>query len=505
MKLRKLCKLFSVIGLIVVLSTFFCVPALAYEEDIFSGGSYTYDEFGASVLMPNAYEYFATYQLDNPSGIDAKNVSDMFISKNNNIYITDTYNSRVLVYDKNFKFIKEVSQITEPDGKVSNLSCPQGIFVYEDETLLIADTQNNRIVKCDIDGNASLIITKSEKMTGVNKLTTFNPLKLIADSVGRIYVVAKDINFGFVQLDSDGKFMGYVGAPRVQTDFFTLFWRRFSTKKQLQKLNQFVSTEYNNIFIDENDFIYGTISTLSADAIKSTIESRDLSGSVAPLKKINSLGNDILVRNGTHAPLGDLDFQSAPSRIVDVALGKGGTYTILDQTKSHIFTYDSQGNLLFAFGNKGYQKSAMQNPVSIGYMGEDIYVLDADLNIVQHFKPTDYGKLLLEAVTQTYNGNYTEAYEIWADVSGKNSNFKYAFEGLGNTELNNGKYDDAMMYFKAANSIDDYSVAFGLKRKDIIEKYFPTFFFVCVIVVAVYLLYLIIKKIYNYGRGKNVK
>lgn len=486
---------------VILLVCSFNVTVLAYDEDTFSGNSYIYNDQAESVSVPNAYEYTQTYVLADPDGVKAKNVCDMFISDDNRIYITDTDNSRILIYDSEFNFIKSIAEITDTKANVSHLNQPQGVYVYSDGTLLIADTNNNRIVKCDENGNASLIIEKSENMTGVDELTNFNPLKLACDSVGRIYVVAKDINFGFVQLDSEGNFVGYIGAPKVQTDFFTLFWRKFSTKKQLAQMNQFVSTEYNNILVDENDFIYGTISSLPTDDIVSAIASKDLSGSVSPIRKVNSLGNDILVRNGKYAPLGDLDFQDNPSRIVDVALGSGGVYSLLDQTNGHIFTYDSQGNLLYTFGNKGYQKSALQNPTSIAYMGEDILILDSSINAVLRFKATDYGKLVLKAVTATYEGNFDVAHTLWSEIATKNSNFTYAFEGLGNIKLNEGDYKEAMKYFKYAGSSDGYSQAFALLRKQYIKKIFPIAFFVLVVGIGAFIVFKIIRRIYRYGRG----
>lgn len=501
MKMQKLYKFILMLLTIIFLFCSLSVSVMAYNNDDYSGKSYTYDDNAKSVSVPNSYEYSETYLLTDDAGFEAKNASDMFVSEKHYIYVADTENSRILIYDNNFKFINSISKIVDNNGNESYLNQPQGIYVYPDETLLIADTANNRIVKCNQNGNASLIIEKIEGMTGVEETTNFNPLKLSVDSVGRIYVVAKDINYGFVQLDADGEFLGYVGAPRVQTDFFTLFWRKISTKKQLAQMTQFVSTEYNNICIDENDFIYGTISSLSTEAIKSAINSRDLSGTVSPIKKLNSLGNDILVRNGQYAPLGDLDFEKNPSRIVDVALGTGGIYSMLDQTNGHIFTYDSQGNLLYAFGGKGYQKSNVQHPVAITYIKDDILVLDSSMNAILQFTPTDYGRLVLAAVSATYDGNYEEAYKLWSDIADKNSNFKYAFEGLGNTKLNEGDYKDAMSCFKYADNENGYSEAFAVLRKQYIQKVFPTVFVLVSVVIGIVLLYMIIRKVYRYGKG----
>lgn len=41
----------------------------------------------------------------------------------------------------------------------------------------------------------------------------FLPSRLAVDSIGRMYVVARNINRGIIQLDSEGRFMGYIGSP----------------------------------------------------------------------------------------------------------------------------------------------------------------------------------------------------------------------------------------------------------------------------------------------------
>ena len=60
-------------------------------------------------------------------------------------------------------------------------------------------------------------------------------------------------------------------------------------------------------------------------------------------------------RNGFFDPGGEVDvfYAKDVSKISDVALGPEGMWTILDYKRSKLFTYDQQGNLLFAFGDGG--------------------------------------------------------------------------------------------------------------------------------------------------------
>ena len=81
------------------------VSVMAYNNDDYSGKSYTYDDNAKSVSVPNSYEYSETYLLTDDAGFEAKNASDMFVSEKHYIYVADTENSRILIYDNNFKFI----------------------------------------------------------------------------------------------------------------------------------------------------------------------------------------------------------------------------------------------------------------------------------------------------------------------------------------------------------------------------------------------------------------
>ena len=338
-------------------------------------------------------------------------------------------------------------------------------------------------------------------MTGVSDSEVFLPVKLAVDSIGRIYVVARNINRGIIQLDSQGKFMGYIGSPQVQYDIMTIILRRFYTEAQQAKSEQFVPTEYNNICMDGEDFLWATISSLDAEDIENTIKSKDKSGSVTPVKKLNTMGTDVLKRNGFYAPMGDLEFDEEPSRIIGVSTSDNGVYSMLDQQNGHVFTYDDNGNLLFVFGKLGNEKSNFQTPADIRYKGDQILVLDSGLGKIFVFSPSSYGELVLEAVASQYNGDYEEAYGLWSQLASQNTNFKYAFVGLGNAMLEQGEYDAALKYFKYAEDTERYSDTVEIIRKQNVQKYFPAIMVTVIVIAVVILLYHIIRRFVRYYKG----
>lgn len=477
------------------------IHATAYT-DMQTEQQYTYDDEGKSESIPDAYEYAGAISLSDDHGVEVNNPQDLYISQDGTLYIADTDNNRILIYDRSFRYKSEITEIRLKDGRLSSLNKPQGVYAYSNGDILIADTQNSRIVRCDKSGNEERIIGKPSDMTGLSDDFSFLPLKIACDSIGRVDVIAQNVNFGIVQLDSSGTFLGYTGAPDVQTDLFTLFWRKFSTKAQKNQMEQFVSTEYDNIYVDNDNFLWGTISDLDSDSIQNAINSKDKSGTVTPIRKLNSLGNDVLKRNGQFAPIGDLTFDETPSKIVDIAVGLGGIYSMVDVVKGHIFTYDGNGNLLFIFGQIGDRSEDMQNPSAIGYVGNEILVLDAGLGCIQLYQPTSFGKLVIDAVSQQYQGNFRNAYELWTKVANQSTTFQYAFVGLGNADLSQGKYKSAMTCFQYAKDQQDYSYAFGLLRKQQMKNILPLIIAGIIVLFAAWILFGFIRKFYRYYKGK---
>lgn len=492
---RKFPKVFA---LMIIIMSICSMDSLAYTFK--TDRNYMYDKDGNDVYSPDAYTYANSIELVDNNGKRAVNPLDMFITEAE-IFIVDTDNNRIMVFDKQFKFKRNITQVKDKEGKIYTFNKPEGIFVGK-KNILLADTQNNRILEFNKDDILSGVMTKPE-MVGVPDDSEFLPIKVSMDSIGKVYAIIRNVNFGFVQLDSKGQFLGYIGAPKAQTDLSELFWRKFSTQGQLDKMLQFTSTEYNNIFIDKEDFIWGTIGSLVVSDLKSTIRTKDLSGNVTPIRKLNSTGTDILKRTGKFAPVGDVYFSKTPSRIVDVAVGENGIYSLLDQNRGHVFTYDDKGNLLYVFGNKSNnKKTSIQQPVAINYIDKNILVLDMQQGKIHVFEPTDYGKLVLKAIDKEYNGNFEEANSLWSQIADENMNFEYSFIGLGKAKLKEKKYTEALNYFKYADDPKDYSNTFAEMRKKGFEKYFPVIFTIFIFLIIGLILYSLVRRFIRYYKGR---
>ena len=408
-------------------------------------------------------------------------------------------------------------QCTQDYYFTTSLFRPQGLFVCRDGNLYIADTQNNRVLVVSPDLVISLVIyMPSARELGGERLAGFLPDAVVADTAGRISVVARNINNGILQFSRTGEFNRFIGAPSVSRDPWDNFIRMLPwiSDEAAQGGIAHVPTEYNMIRIDEHNFIWGTISAIANEDIIEAVD--DPTSDTRGIKRLNPLGDDILMRKGERGIWGD-----APqpwlrhdnwdvSRIVDVGIGPAGIYTLLDNRNGRMFTFNSEGIMLFAFGNIGTRKgnfSTQGSAVSIGYIGRNIAVLDATLNEVIIFEPTLYGHLIIDAEQHFMDGNYELAYEAWARAAEQNANFSHAFVGLGTARFNDRDFISALNYFRHAGGDtgrEGYSRAREMMRRDQMEAMFPIISMVVIFGALALVGFFIFKGIRNYAISDDV-
>lgn len=464
--------------------------------------SYTYSVNGDPMTSPDGFtpnrlvtgSYMGLF-------VDLNEPTDIVADSDGNVYIADPNNNRIVILDQYYKLIYELKTFINDQGIDDSLSGARGIGVTS-KYIYVADTNKKRI----------LVFEKYNAATGecafVNRFEepesdsfaeddVYMPTAVAADEAGRIYVVSATTYEGIIALNHDGTFGGFVGAQKVTYNAFELLWRKFQTKEQRESSISYISTEYNNVAIDSDGFVYATTSSIDEDKQQSAIQSGDKSGDYAPVKKLNTAGDDIMRRNGFFPPSGEVsiivesmakesDIYGA-SKIVDVAAGPEGTWSILDQKRSRIFTYDEDGELLFAFGDKGEQLGNLDTATAIEYQGDKLLALDSKLNSFTVYTRTEYGDILIEALKANNDRRYDEASTYWRAILQRNNNFDAAYVGLGKAAFRSGDWNAAMDYYKYCADVDDYSEAFQYWRKDWVSKYVivvPIFIVVVIILLA---------------------
>lgn len=446
---------------------FLLLAGCLLSGSFFACADYTYDGEGRAVSAPCAYAYYTV--IENVGG-RFQAPSDLYVQPGGNVYVADTGNNRIVELDRTFGFVQEIKGFN--DGK-DTFNNPQGIFVDGDGSLYIADTGNRRIVQLHADGSLARVIpAPSDEALPADFDSQYKPTKVAVDSAGRIFVVSQNFNMGLIELDKAGSFVQMLGAAKVTVNPLEWIWYLIATDAQKDRMKRFVPTEYNNISIDAEGFVYVTTSTY--DIATQTV------ATMMPVRKLTADGDDILKRHTVFLSAGDLNpmmigTYQGPSTIVDVHTRTDGSYSILDAKRCRIFTYDGDGNLLYIFGNPGKIRGCLENPTAIEMLDDLYLVADGTKNTITVYKPTEYAVLVSEAVRAHYAGCYDQEDDIWREIFRQNGGSELALTGMGKAALRNGDAVQAMSYFHHAGDRALYSKAYQVYRRDTLIQHFSLF------------------------------
>ncbi|MCQ2448571.1 MAG: YIP1 family protein [Clostridia bacterium] len=460
--------------------------------------TYSYNYEGESVESPHAYVPEKRIDGANLGIGKLANPQDLCVDKDGRIYIADTDNARVVVTSADRSSAQAISSF-QFEGKEYALTKPTGVFVTEDGKLYVADSTGLKIYVFDRDLTCVQVVERPVSGLLPHDFS-YIPTKLSVDKAGRIYIVSVGNTYGVVALNPDGEFSTFIGAQKVTVSVADRIWRRFMTEEQKKRTLSYVPTNYNNIAIDEKGFLYVTSTYSDVNAVIQTIQSRSTENRFAMIKKLNSAGEDVLIRNGAFPPAGDVEISMAtggnatntdifygPSSIMDAAVGYNGVYSLADQKRGKIFTYDENGNLLYAYGGTGYQFGLFRQLSAIEYDTDmNMYALDAAAGSITVFEKTNYGALVLNAIQLSADREYEQLVGVYKKILLENANFDLANIGIGTALRRQGKYKEAMGYFELANDVEDYSEAYSEYRREKLGNYI-----LLVPVLAVLLCYLI--------------
>lgn len=479
-------RIIKTIGALALGAVVLAVPAMEVSASTTVERSYTYnyDYWGDVQDSTDLYTVVRVYTAGD-LGLD-KNFSNpqgMFV-QGDMVYICDTGNNRIVQLQRVDTVTFEVVRIFDSikgNVEVKQLSGPTDIAISEEGNIFIADKGNNRILKLDQNLNYLLQFDLPVDST-VSEDTTFQPNKIVIDTAERVYCIATGINQGLCKYEADGVFSGFVGATPVTYDWMDYIWKKFATQEQRVRMVSFVPTAYDNIYMDYEGFIY---------ACAGGQEEGDLdSGAADAIRKLNLMGNDILVKNGEYPPYGDLYWgegggYEGPSYFTDVTVMDNDIYVCLDRNRGRLFGYNDQGKMVFAFGGNGNMDGYFRRPAAIEHMEHDLLVLDSLDCSVTLFMPTEFGNLVYQAIEQFDLGDYEASGESWQKVMELNGNYDLAYIGIGRSLLRQERYREAMDYFELKYDDDNYSKAYKQYRKEWVEEH------IVIIVIVLLVLFLV--------------
>lgn len=408
---------------------------LAIFISIFAGHNQTYantayktfteDGYGNYVETQSAYTVKDTIvKFDDELFNQA---SDIKISNDGLIYVSDSGNKRILVGDKQGNLVRII-------GK-EILSKPNGIYISEDDKLYVADEVAAKIFVFSLEGELLAEFGKPDSVL-FGKKSNFVPLKVAVDRRDNMYIISRGNSNGIIQINANnGEFIGYFAPSTTKVTPLTIFRKAIFTEEQLSKMVSIIPPTAVNLNLDEKGLAYTVSHGEKAENIK----------------KLNMAGANIFETEVFDPFPASIDTGSLNNIFV---AGENG----------FIYEYTSEGNLLFVFGGRddGRQRVGLFGKISSIALDENdyIYALDPEKNKIQIFEPTEFANLVHNALSLYQNGHYEASKEPWQEVIKLNSLFDFANLGLGEALFKEEAYDDALESFKLAKYKEGYSDAF---------------------------------------------
>lgn len=466
----------------IISTLIFAVLMLSVTASADSYPSYNYLANGEITSVPQPFTVEDILYAEDFGVESFVGSKDIFCDSNGTVYVSDTENNSIALLGADGSTDK-ISGFTV-NGKEETFNSPRGICVMNG-SLYVCDYNNHRIVVIDLVTREGWVIEDI-----VSKILdddfTFNPKGIAVDAYDRIYCVSDGQYNGLMVFEKDGSFSGFVGANKTTLSIIDIIWRKLSTKAQKEQQSLSIPTEFSSVTIDKSNFVYTTTATVDT---YTPAESE-------PVRRQSPGGDNILKHSDELYPIGDIKYSydsdtfSGPSRFCDIVVWDNMMYSVLDQSRNRIFTYDSNGSLLFVFGSYGESEGYFRQPAAMALHNEKLYVLDSKTGAVTVLTPTNYASKLITAVDYTAEGDYNSALSAWSNVLEYNTNNELAYLNISTILLNQGDYKGAMLYAKQANNQKAYSDAFTQVRASFIGENIGGIIIGAILAVsAIYLLY----------------
>ncbi|MBR6637576.1 MAG: NHL repeat-containing protein, partial [Lachnospiraceae bacterium] len=413
--------------------------------------TYTVDGYGSVTETQTAYLPYATITKIGEEALVGP--TDFTITKDGYMYILDSGNKRVVVSDMEGNLIKIFGQDT--------LVNPFGIYVTSDHTCYVADRDARSIQVFNADGELINSYGKPNHPL-YGETLDFLPKKVVVNDSGTMYVICESNTNGIVQISpvDDGTFLGYFGTNNTSASLWRIIWRAIQTDAQRAKSQGNIPSTPDNMAIDDKGLIYTVTRGEQYDT----------------LKRLNIAGTNMIEADA---------YEPVPAA---VAVGNHDNVFVAS-TQGYIYEYNNDGELLFVFGGLDNDQnriglSSKVEAIQIG-MDDKIYVLDSDDARIQVFEPTEFTKLLHDALYLFSKGRYTESKAPLTEVLEMNNLFDYANMAMGKALIQEENYEEAIKYAKLAKDWDTYSDAFWEIRNEWLKDNLVT---VVLIIVAIWIL-----------------
>jgi len=457
---------------------FAAVCPLAAQE--IGSSNYLYTNFRSVVECPPAYTHsrsITAKDYSEDSGL-FELLQDVFVS-DTSVYIL--CKNKLITLHHDFTLDTVLTDYTAEDGTVTPFDECSGLFVTKAGDYYISQAEFSRILHFNADNSLRRILNRPD-IHGFEDIA-YRPGKLTGDGAGRLYVIAKGMYEGIVELNADGSFSRFYGVHGVRLNPAEIIWRSFSTKEQRKRQRLWLPADFSSLCMDSEGLMFATEQ-----------------GQYTQITRLNAAGASVIKVQGQFRPRGDITFNSlgegvpvGPSQMIAIDADDTGTYLALDMVRSRIFAYNEDHRMLFIFGGRGERAGYFGNPIDVAFVGKNILVLDSLAQSLELFEPTLYGKAINDALACQRAYRYDDAMEAWRTALKYNHHFTLAYAGMGRCLLRQKKYAEALEYLRLGYDREYYSKAFEKVRNRNLRASLPVVLW-CVILFALLRLFLFIAR-----------
>ena len=208
--------------------------------------TYTYSIGGLALSSPDAYspakeidsDYMGLLNTDilaelypdlsstelKEKAKEISDFSDIQVDEDNNVYIADAKNNRIIVLDSYYKLKFILDDFVNDNGIPDNFNNPKGVFVTNDDNsgsetstgrIFVCDTDNARIVTFDRKTGEFLAVIPQPQSQLFESNAIYKPVAVAVDKYDRMYVVSSTTTEGIIVMTDEGDFTGFIGAQKV--------------------------------------------------------------------------------------------------------------------------------------------------------------------------------------------------------------------------------------------------------------------------------------------------
>ncbi len=412
------------------------LPSQTVEANGLPYSTFTYSS-SQGRIVPTQDAYLPLSISYNLGGLVLNSPRDITVDKNDNIYIADFGNARVIKYSLRDDIVTVIGE--------GILNRPTGVHVGFDGHLYVADFGDERAYQFLYNPTTDTYSLGSIYQKPVNTpffkpTDPFVPTKVITDRGHNVYLLLSGNINGLAQFENNGNFFGFFGGNQIPNTWDNVLRYILFDETQRRTWFKMIPNPVYNVAVDNDGLILTTTKSQSG------------------YLKLN-IANLVYSRS-------DWGFDN----VEDIFVGPYDTiFTITSD--GYITEYAPDGSTLFVFSGQDLhgQKGLFKVPSGIAVDSRNnLYAVDQNTSALQIFIPTEFANLVHFAISLYQDGRYIESLEPWQEVLKMNALFDLANKGIGDAYFASMEYELAMQYYQVARDQQGYSNAFWEVRNQIL-------------------------------------